>query len=114
MGQWQQSYSGLPDVNVHLLLFEVKHVELDELAPQVPIQRCVHADAVGLGVAELWVAAAVDGGSGVVWEVKELEDHVGARLQRVPRLQVPAALHRDVEFVPPAAGQLLQWRRGLA
>lgn len=113
LGQWQQSNPGLPDIKVHLLLVQVKHVELDELTPQVPIQLRVHAHAVGLGVAETWVAAAVDGGGGVVWELQELEDHVGARLLRAPGLQVSAALHGDVELVPPAAGRLLQWRKGL-
>lgn len=108
LGQRQQGCSGLPHINVHLLLLGVKHVELDELSPQVAVQRGVHAHAVGLGVAELWVAAAVDGSRGAVWELEELEDHVGAGLLRAAGLQVCAALHSDVELVPAAAGQLLQ------
>lgn len=115
LGQGQQSHPGLPHVNVHLLLSGVKHVEVDELAPQGALQRCVHADAVGLGVAEEWVAAAVDGGSGLVWEAEEPEDHVGAGLLPGPGAQVFAALHSDEELVPAAAaGQLLQRRDGLA
>lgn len=98
----------LPHVTVQLLLFEVKHIELNELPPQVLIQLCVHADSVGLGVTEMWLAAAVDGGGGVVGELEELEDHVRARLLRPPGFQISASFHSDVEFVPPAAGHLLQ------
>lgn len=113
LGQGQQSDPGLADVKVHLLLPEVKHVELDVLAPQAAVQRRVHADAVGLGEAEMWVAAGVDGGGGAVGEVEQLEDHVGAGLLRAPGLQVSAALHADLEMVPPAAAPLLlRWRKG--
>lgn len=48
------------------------------------------------------------GGGALVWEPQELEDHEGAGLLGAPPLQVSAPLHRDVELVPPAAGQLLQ------
>lgn len=76
MSQWQQRYSDLRHVTVQFLLFGVKHVELNELMPQVLIQFCVRADTVGLGVTEMWLEAAVDSGSGVVGELKELEDHI--------------------------------------
>lgn len=80
MSQWQQSYFDFPHVTVQLLLFEVKHIELNELLPQVLIQLCVHADTVGLGLIEMWLEAAVDSGSGVVRELKELENHIWAWL----------------------------------
>lgn len=105
-GQGQQRDSGLPHANVQLLLIEVKDGELEELPPQVLVQLCIHADPEGLGVPEAWVAAAVDGGSGGVWELKELEDHVGAGLLGTPGLKISAALHSDEQLVPPAAGHL--------
>lgn len=107
MGQRPQRDSGLPQVRVHLLLFVVEHVELKELRLQVPVQVRIHRDGVRPEVMEVGVLAVVNGGSGVVGEVKELVDDIGARLPGASRLKAGAAADGDEELVPVAG----RWRR---
>lgn len=102
LGQGQQRYSGLPQVQVPLLLVEVKHVELKHLGPQVPVQSQVHRDRVGLEVVELGVTALVYGGGGIVGEGEELVEDERTRLLQGSGLKVRAALDGDEELVPPA------------
>lgn len=108
LGQRQQSHRSLPHVLVHLLLFVVEHIKVKALTPQVLVQVLVRGDAVRLAVVELGVAAVVDCGGWVVGEVRELVDHIGARLQGSSGLQVSAALDRDVKLIPAAAAG---WKR---